>query len=67
MKKKFLIAILVFTAMFAGVFGLTACGKVEFKVNFVVDGSVYVTIDTNGQEIIKMPENPTKDNYTFDG
>ena len=46
---------------------LTACGKVEFKVNFVVDGTVYATVDTNGDEVIKMPTNPTKDGYTFDG
>ena len=29
---------------------LSACGKVEFKVNFVVDGEIYATVDTNGNE-----------------
>ena len=46
---------------------LSACGKVEFKVNFVVDGEIYATVDTNGNEVIKMPENPTKEGYNFDG
>ena len=46
---------------------LSACGKVEFKVNFVVDGEIYATVDTNGNEVIKIPENPTKEGYNFDG
>ena len=66
MKKKILLASLTILLIFCAI-GLTACGGVEFKVNFVVDGAVYATIDTNGQEIIKMPENPSKENYTFDG
>ena len=67
MKKRFLTFILTIATMLMCIFGLSACGKVEFKVNFVVDGVVYDTINTNGEEIIKMPENPTKDEYTFDG
>ena len=67
MKKRFLTLILTLTAMLTCVFGLTACNKVEFKVNFVVDGEVYSTINTNGEEIIKIPENPIKEGYTFDG
>ncbi len=67
MKKRFLTLILSLTAMLMCIFSLTACGGIEFKVNFVVDGEVYAAIDTNGQEIIKMPENPSKENYTFDG
>ena len=67
MKKKFLTFILTITAMLTCIFGLTACNKVEFKVNFIVDGEIYSTLNTNGEEIIKMPENPTKEGYTFDG
>ncbi|MBQ4269018.1 MAG: leucine-rich repeat protein, partial [Clostridia bacterium] len=67
MKKRFLTLIVTLTAMLMCIFGFSACNKVEFKVNFVVDGAVYATIDTNGKEIIKMPENPEKDDYTFDG
>ena len=46
---------------------LTACGKVEFKVDFVVDGAVYATVNTNGEETIKMPNDPEKEGYIFDG
>ena len=67
MKKRFLTLIFTITAMLLCIFGLLACGKVDFKVNFVVDGEVYATLNTNGEEIIKMPENPTKDDYVFDG
>ena len=67
MKRKIFTLILTIVTMIVSICGLFACGMVEFKVNFVVDGVVYDTINTNGEEIIKMPENPTKDEYTFDG
>lgn len=67
MKKRFLTLIFTIAAMLTCIFGLSACGKVDFKVNFVVDGEVYATLNTNGEEVIKMPENPTKDDYVFDG
>lgn len=63
-SNKFICMILV---VFSFIITLTACGKVEFNVNFVVDGAVYATVDTNGNEVIKMPENPTKEGYSFDG
>ena len=49
------------------VFGFSACKKVEFKINFVVEGNIYAIVSTSGNEVISMPENPTKDDYTFDG
>lgn len=67
MKKRFVNLIAAIVAIFCGLFAFSACSKVEFKVNFVVDGAVYATLNTNGEEIIKMPENPTKDDYDFDG
>ena len=67
MKKRFMGIIAAIVAIFCGLFALSACDKVEFKVNFLVDGAVYATLNTNGEEIIKMPENPTKDDYDFDG
>ena len=48
--------------------GLSSClGRVEFELNFVVDSETYDTVSTNGKEIVKMPSDPTKDGYTFDG
>ncbi|HBK02109.1 MAG TPA: hypothetical protein DDY77_03665 [Clostridiales bacterium] len=48
-------------------FAFVGCGKVDFKLNFVVDGEVYATISTNGKEAIKLPANPEKEGYVFDG
>ncbi len=41
--------------------------ETKFKINFMMDEDVYSTIDTSGEEIISMPENPTKEGYVFDG
>ncbi len=69
MKKRFFTLILTLTAMLMCIFGLTACGdkEVSFKLNFVVDNEIYATIDTSGDEVIALPENPTKETHTFDG
>ena len=63
---------ILFTLLFAVMFTaftivFAACGGVEFKINFVVDGEIYATVKTGGAETIKMPDNPTKDDYSFDG
>ena len=63
MKK--IIAILL---VMLSIVGLSSClGGVEFELNFVVDSETYDTVSTNGKEIVKMPSDPTKDGYTFDG
>ena len=67
MKKRFLTFILTIATMLMCIFGFSACNKVEFKVNFMVDGAVYATVNTNGEETIKMPEDPVKEDYVFDG
>ncbi|MBO5287335.1 MAG: InlB B-repeat-containing protein [Clostridia bacterium] len=65
MKRKVTAIFIILIALL--MLCLSACGKVEFKVNFVVDGEIYATVDTNGNEVIKMPENPTKEGCNFDG
>ena len=67
MKKKILSVLITILALSMCMFTLTACGKVEFKINFIVDNQVYATINTSGSETIRMPENPTKEEYNFDG
>ena len=63
MKK--LVAILL---VMLSIVGLSSClGGVEFELNFVVDGEIYDTVTTNGKEIVKIPNNPAKEDYTFDG
>ncbi len=44
-----------------------ACSSVEFTISFIVDDDIYAAIKTNGNEAIKMPTNPTKLGFTFDG
>ena len=69
MKKKLLAFIISLATMFIFIFGLSACGnkEISFKLNFVVDDAVYATIDTSGDEVIVLPETPTKENHSFDG
>ena len=63
MKK--LVAILL---IMLSIVGLSSClGGVEFELNFIVDGETYDTVKTSGKEIVKIPTDPTKDGYTFDG
>ena len=46
---------------------ISACAKVEFKLNFIVDGEVYATIETNGDEVISIPDDPVKEGAVFEG
>ena len=68
-KKNLQKIFVTIVCLLVSLFCITACekSKIEFKVNFVVDGEIYATLNTSGEEIIKMPENPTKDDYDFDG
>ena len=65
--KKCLVLILSVIAAFTAMISLTACGKVDFTVKFSVDGETYASVSTEGSEVIKMPADPQKDGYTFDG
>ena len=65
--KKCLVLILSVIAAFVAAISLTACGKVDFTVKFSVDGETYASVSTGGSEVIKMPADPQKDGYTFDG
>ena len=65
--KKILTYIGLMFLSFVYLFVMTACNKVEFKLNFIVDNEIYTTINTNGEEVIKMPTNPSKEGFTFDG
>ena len=62
--KKLIIPFLLIVLCFV----LSGCNQtVKFDVNFIVDGEIYRTVGTSGNETIMIPENPTKDGYTFDG
>lgn len=72
MKKNFLQvlrSILVIVVMF---FGLSACsgGNDEPKkhtITFYVNGGIYDTIDTAGNETLTLPSTPTNETYVFGG
>ena len=66
MKKKYLIFIEIISLLFICLTGFVGCGNTH-KIKFMVDDKVYYTIKTSGNETISMPDNPTKENYTFDG
>ncbi|MCL2797462.1 MAG: InlB B-repeat-containing protein [Firmicutes bacterium] len=65
MKKTYFLILALTLIVFS--FSLSACQKVDFQIEFIVDGKTYATINTNGNETIKMPANPTKAGYSFDG
>ena len=69
MKRRFLKFLSICSLICSFLFVLTACKEspISFKVNFIVDGEIVKTIDTAGNEKISLPENPAKENYTFDG
>ncbi len=65
-RKKLLFAVIALIFMLCTT-TMLACDKVEFIINFECDGEIIDSINTNGQEVIAMPENPTKDGYVFAG
>ena len=65
--KKLTLSVLTFVLLTLSVFLFACSGIIDINVNFIVDDAVYATVGTNGSEAIKMPENPTKEGYTFDG
>ena len=65
--RKALLSLFALILALTSIVGLASCGKVEFKVDFVVDGEIYASVNTNGEETINIPDNPTKEGYTFDG
>ena len=44
-----------------------SCSTLKFKVEFIVDGEVYKTVSTKDKSEIKIPKNPEKEGYKFDG
>lgn len=69
MKKKIFVFIVIALLLPLN-FIFSACEiiiKDKNKIDFIVDNSIYATIETNGNEELNFPENPIKENYIFDG
>ena len=46
----------------------TSClGFLKFEIDFIVDGKVYQTVEMSRSESVRIPADPTKDGYVFDG
>lgn len=65
MKRFNILSLILIVCLLTAV--LVSCGGVDFKVNFVVGIDVYDSVATNGNETIKLPDNPTKEGYEFEG
>ena len=66
MKKKLALLVLTICTVIACAIGFVACNitvPVDFALQFIVDGEVYATIDTAGEETSSLPANPKKDGY----
>ena len=68
-KKRIIISLVGLFLLVAGMLVLSACvlnaGNIE--LTFKVDDEAYHTITTTGNTSIKLPQNPTKTGYAFDG
>ena len=68
--KELIIFLLILTMLPVA---LISCGgdddstPTPYKSLFTVDGKVVHKVSTLGDDVIELPENPTKDGYTFDG
>ena len=63
MKKWLIVIFAAFLCL-----GFVACDeKIDVNINFVVDGTIYETINTSNSEVISIPQNPVKEGYKFDG
>lgn len=67
MKHKIpsILAVILLTCFV--VTNLVCCKETAFKLDFIVDGSTYASTTTNGNELITMPANPSKEGYSFEG
>ena len=71
MKNKLLLVINTSLVLFLPL-SLTSCGDSQstlqtYSISFYDDDTLISEISTSGYEIIKLPEAPIKDNYTFKG
>lgn len=62
--KRFLV---IGTIIILALIMLVGCQQVEFELSFISDGEVIHSIKTTGAETIRMPNDPIKEGYTFDG
>ena len=67
MKKRVLTIFLILLATIASALSVFASCGGQYQISFMVEDKVYTTVDTGGYEVVAMPQNPQKEDYTFDG
>lgn len=65
--KKALLILLVLALVAVIAWQLIQVEEGGFKIDFIVDGQVYASANTNGGGIVDIPENPVKEGFVFDG
>ena len=67
-NQKVILISLMFVMLFACSIILIGCESVNTgKINFIVDGQTYSSVETDGFERITLPAEPVKDSYDFAG
>lgn len=67
-NQKVILISLMFVMLFACSIILIGCESVNTgKINFIVDGQTYESVETDGFERIVLPAEPVKDGYDFAG
>ena len=65
--KKTITILAVLCVMIVIACCLVGCGSpVKLSIDFIVDGEVYYTFHTAGNELVNFPQNPVKEGYRFD-
>lgn len=69
--KKHLIVVLIFICVAWSAFLLTGCNSKDsanqYEINFVVDNNFYAKTNVSNGTIEKMPSDPQKEKYIFQG
>ena len=64
-KAKLLLSLVMILAVVSTV--LFACANVDVALEFMVNGEVYHTINTQGEEMVTLPSDPQVEGYVFKG
>ena len=67
MKRNFLSILLIFMFTISCFAGCGNTGNTEPRVNFYVGDDVYYTMQTAGNKILQLPNNPSKQGFSFEG
>lgn len=67
MKRSFLSIILIFMFTISCFAGCGNNGSSEPRVNFYIGETLYYTMQTTGNKVLQLPNDPSKQGFTFEG